>query len=220
MTDAIVELTKTKGWDGQLPRHDIEALVDAAAALGARVAELEGFRGDVMAGCDIQKGKRLYRQVRVVIGPGKTQAELDIEALRERVEMWLTIAESNQDDADAAEARVAELAAALEQIIPVLDRTSITGEIRRAHDKVERLVKAALTASPADAMERARAKDAVVTALSKRTSAPIYGPSAIQGSASFLVRIYFESESDAKHCGGAISDLDGLDRPAAEEAGT
>ncbi len=44
----------------------------------------------------------------------------------------------------AAEAHVVELAGALGQIIPVLDRTNTTGEIRHGHDKVKRLVKAAL----------------------------------------------------------------------------
>lgn len=34
--------------------------------------ELARYRGDVLAGCDIERGGKLYRQVEVVIGPGIT----------------------------------------------------------------------------------------------------------------------------------------------------
>ncbi len=57
--------------------------------LAQRAAELavkfEMFHAEVMAGCDIQKGDKLYRQFPVVIGPGKIQAELNVETLQERV---------------------------------------------------------------------------------------------------------------------------------------
>ncbi len=42
MTDAISELTKTEGWDEQLPRHDIEILVserDRLKAANVKLAE-------------------------------------------------------------------------------------------------------------------------------------------------------------------------------------
>lgn len=41
---------------------------------------------EVEAGCDIQKAHGLYRQVKVIIGPGLTQAEIDRDALRTEVE--------------------------------------------------------------------------------------------------------------------------------------
>ncbi len=44
---------------------------------------LQGFRDDVMAGCDIQKGDRLYRQVLVVRGPGLTQDQIDLKKANE-----------------------------------------------------------------------------------------------------------------------------------------
>lgn len=46
------------------------------------IRDLESFRGDVLAGCDISRGDRLYRQVEVVIGPGKTRDQLECERLR------------------------------------------------------------------------------------------------------------------------------------------
>lgn len=73
----------------------VDDLIAAVEALRKRVGELEVFRDEVMAGCDIQKGASLYRQVLVVIGPGKTQAELN---------------------AETAEAHAAELARALSEI--------------------------------------------------------------------------------------------------------
>ncbi len=72
----------------------------------------------------------------------------DVEALRERVAEMLDGEMKLSRRAEAAEAHVAELVGVLEQIIPVLDRTNTTGEIRHGHDKVERLVKAALAAMP------------------------------------------------------------------------
>jgi len=45
-----------------------------------RLEELEKTLAEVIAGCDIDKGEQgLYRQVMVVKGPGKTQAEIDLE---------------------------------------------------------------------------------------------------------------------------------------------
>lgn len=55
-------MTTRKPEDGGEDDRDIAAERD----------ELEKFRGDVMAGCDIERGGKLYRQVEVVIGPGIT----------------------------------------------------------------------------------------------------------------------------------------------------
>ena len=52
--------------------------------LNGKENRLEVFHDEVMAGCDIQKGKTIYRQVRVVIGLGKTQAEIDLEETKSR----------------------------------------------------------------------------------------------------------------------------------------
>jgi len=54
-------------------------------AMEAERDALEGFMGDVLAGCDIQRGGRLFRQVEVVIGPGKTRDEIRVAALERRV---------------------------------------------------------------------------------------------------------------------------------------
>ena len=51
-------------------------------ALRAELSDLQTFRADVMAGCDIGKGDRLYRQVEVVIGPGLTRDQLEVRRLR------------------------------------------------------------------------------------------------------------------------------------------
>ena len=58
----------------------VKALVDA-------FAERQSFRSDVLAGCDIQRGEVLYRQVRVVLGPGLTEDQLALARLEaQRVE--------------------------------------------------------------------------------------------------------------------------------------
>ncbi len=86
-----------------------------------------------------------------------------VEALRERVEMWHTIAESNQDEAEVAEARVVELAGALDKIAhsgPVDAEGKPNAEAGWAwcYDVAETV----LSATPVEAMERAKAKDAVI----------------------------------------------------------
>jgi len=45
----------------------------------------QAFVAEVSAGCDIQRGGTLYRQVPVVIGPGKTQDQLDLEKSADRI---------------------------------------------------------------------------------------------------------------------------------------
>jgi hypothetical protein len=51
------------------------------ARLEAQLEDLESFHGDIILGCDIDKGSQgLFRQKRVIIGPGKTQDEIDLEA--------------------------------------------------------------------------------------------------------------------------------------------
>lgn len=55
-------------------------------AAESRVRDLESFRGDVMAGCDIQRGDRLYRQVEVVIGPGQTRDRMRVVELERRMD--------------------------------------------------------------------------------------------------------------------------------------
>lgn len=76
----------------KLRRSTDKHLTDAASGIAglqktiidlrARVYELETKLGDIVAGCDIQKDHGLFRQVRVVIGPGLTQAEIDRDAAR------------------------------------------------------------------------------------------------------------------------------------------
>ena len=58
-------------------RSTTEDVIEQAEA---RIAELENFSGDIQAGCDIRHGERLYRQVEVVIGPGKTRDKIALEA--------------------------------------------------------------------------------------------------------------------------------------------
>jgi len=64
---------------------DNRAMQQEADETEAERDALEGFMGDVLAGCDIQRGARLFRQVEVVIGPGKTRAEIRVAALERRV---------------------------------------------------------------------------------------------------------------------------------------
>lgn len=61
---------------------ELNAVADERRKLFVTARELESFRGDVLAGCDISRGDRLYRQVEVVIGPGKTRDQLECERLR------------------------------------------------------------------------------------------------------------------------------------------
>jgi len=71
-----------------LPADEVCACLDETGGRQVRIYErdaLEGFMGDVLAGCDIQRGARLFRQVEVVIGPGKTRAEIRVAALERRV---------------------------------------------------------------------------------------------------------------------------------------
>ena len=67
-----------------------------AVAAEAEVARLEGENyelsckhGDVMAGCDIQRGDKLYRQVEVVIGPGKTEDQTRRRSSAGHLPCWL-----------------------------------------------------------------------------------------------------------------------------------
>jgi hypothetical protein len=55
---------------------DVRRLLATITALKEELAEAEMKLGDYAAGCDIQRGDTLYRQVEVVIGPGKTTHEL------------------------------------------------------------------------------------------------------------------------------------------------
>lgn len=139
----------------------------AIEVLREHVAKLNRFHDEVMAGCDIQKGDRLYRQVPVVIGPGKIQAELDAEAAQEQVKKaWLEIEQCHAKSTcccgdyikqhstcaghtpvamydyalDIAEAQKVELVVTLKQITQAIDRTTTSGEIRREHDKIKQLV--------------------------------------------------------------------------------
>lgn len=43
--------------------------------------------GDVLAGCDIERGGKLYRQVEVVKGPGKTQTEIELDETKAALEL-------------------------------------------------------------------------------------------------------------------------------------
>ena len=62
-----------------------------------------------------------------------------------------------QQRAKAAETHAAELAQILRTILQIIDRTEITGEIRRARDEVKWLVGTALAALPAQALARTTA---------------------------------------------------------------
>ncbi len=60
------------------------------------VLGLESRLSDVAAGCDIQRADgSLYRQVRVVIGPGKTADQLEVERLRGMVTRALAACKSS-----------------------------------------------------------------------------------------------------------------------------
>ncbi len=65
--------------------NEAAKLAERAEQAERERGDIEGFMGDVLAGCDIQRGARLFRQVEVVIGPGKTRAEIRVAALERRV---------------------------------------------------------------------------------------------------------------------------------------
>ena len=79
---------------------ELEALAHAAYALrDEEVANLtvdlkreqylhNSYRMDIAAGCDISRGDKLYRQVEVVIGPGKTKDQLKVEELKQRLHLF------------------------------------------------------------------------------------------------------------------------------------
>jgi len=58
-----------------------ECLVDMVKHLVQRVLELEDRLADIIAGCDIQKGDRLYRQIPVVRGNGEIEANIKLKDL-------------------------------------------------------------------------------------------------------------------------------------------
>ena len=79
--------------------------------LRQRVYDLERFGADVSAGCDIQRGDVLYRQVRVVHGPGITVHEVQLaeaEANLEHDRELLASTQSQLADAQADQARLRE----------------------------------------------------------------------------------------------------------------
>jgi hypothetical protein len=60
--------------------REIVELRAKAQALQEQLNELQQFHAEVMAGCDIQKPHGLYRQCKVVIGPGQTENEIALAA--------------------------------------------------------------------------------------------------------------------------------------------
>lgn len=80
------------------------------------IDELERFRAEVISGCDIDKGEQgVFRQVRVVKGPGKTQDQIDVENLR-------TSLEQASSQRDAAMAGLNEARDAVEKAKQVATR--------------------------------------------------------------------------------------------------
>lgn len=76
-----LKATYEKQWDKAQRRA--EKAERKVASLTARIETLDRFHCDVIAGCDIDKGAQgLFRQKRVVIGPGKTQDEIDNAVLQ------------------------------------------------------------------------------------------------------------------------------------------
>jgi hypothetical protein len=75
--------------------------------------DLAGRLADVHAGCDIQRGDTLYRQVKVVIGPGKTQDQIEIDRLTKE---YLLRAQAMEVERDAARAECSRLQDALRGI--------------------------------------------------------------------------------------------------------
>jgi hypothetical protein len=74
-------------YEFSVPRTTYEDLRDEyvdlrakAQALQEQLNELQQFHAEVMAGCDIQKPHGLYRQCKVVIGPGQTENEIALAA--------------------------------------------------------------------------------------------------------------------------------------------
>jgi polyhydroxyalkanoate synthesis regulator phasin len=61
-------------------KSDYDLLRAKAQALQEQLNELQQFHAEVMAGCDIQKPHGLYRQCKVVIGPGQTENEIALAA--------------------------------------------------------------------------------------------------------------------------------------------
>lgn len=55
--------------------------------LKMRIKDLETFKAEILAGCDIQRGSVLYRQVPVVIGPGITQAEIELKKAKKKLHL-------------------------------------------------------------------------------------------------------------------------------------
>lgn len=59
---------------------------DKLLILHARLAASEQRLGDILAGCDIQRGETLYRQVPVVLGPGITADQIEVSRLQKVVQ--------------------------------------------------------------------------------------------------------------------------------------
>jgi hypothetical protein len=96
-------------------RHDLQRISD-------KLVQLLQFYGDVMAGCDVQRGEKLYRQVEVLQGPGATVEQLACWQLAGQVDAL-------QNERRGLRVQVTELRARLQDAIElVTDTRGVTTE--------------------------------------------------------------------------------------------
>lgn len=97
------------------------------AQLEGQVEDLESFHCDVIAGCDISKGSQgLFRQCRVIIGPGKTQDQIDLEIVCKELGQI-------QTELVTARAKCDALTAVLESIIRAVPAGASEGDLFYEH---------------------------------------------------------------------------------------
>lgn len=95
--------------------------------LEGQVEDLMSFQCDVIAGCDISKGSQgLFRQCRVIIGPGKTQDQIDLEIARKELGQI-------QTELVTAHAKRDALTAALESIVRAQPAGTSIGDLFYEH---------------------------------------------------------------------------------------
>ncbi len=161
MTGAIIELTKTEGWDGQLPRHDIEALVAETEALCVRNADLKRV-ADAKPEDLNQELLDENEALRERVADIQTDADAwktCMEAVQLNASEIAIVRDSYKAHAEAAEAHAAELTGALERARDLLAKLGY----RVQGSPVFQTICATLAALPADALERARALNELET---------------------------------------------------------
>ena len=215
----VIILEMAASSSGWMPPRYINDLIAAVEALRERATDLE------KQNITIRRRNGAYAEGMAKANDRAEASEARVTELEKSVGDAVQLETAQIELRKAAEARVVELAGALEDAAKHCTNCDGTGTAHMgdetewsqapgssAHPCV--LCKGwrkALSTLPAAALERTKAEDDVIAALSKRTSAPIHGPSSPPG---FLVKIYFGSGSDANHCSNAIVKLDAPPEPS------